>query len=349
MSRYLCAVLAAFALLVAGCTDTAPPEPEQQNIRPAKLLRVTRGEGRIVYDFTARIEALQSVDLSFEVGGVLRESPVREGETVQDGGLIAALDPVEFQLEVREAEVELQQATQDLNRKQQVLADYAIARSQVEDAAAEVDLRKVRLRQARERLSDSRIYAPFNAYVSQRYMDNFVNVQSGKPVVRLLDLNQLLVVMSVPENLVATASPGEILGSWVEFSFAPDREFEIVYHENRGEADSVAQTYEVSFVMDNPDDLNILPGMTATARVSVRNSLGEVMLVPASALVPTAEGALSVWVVDAATDEVEQRRIETSAPGQAGVPVTAGLQEGEQIVVSGASQLQEGMRIRALP
>ena len=52
------------------------------------------------------------------------------------------------------------------------------------------------------------MYAPFDAYVSRRFIDNFVNVDPGAPIVRLLDLNKLLVVTSITENLVATGNAG---------------------------------------------------------------------------------------------------------------------------------------------
>ena len=64
------------------------------------------------YNFTARLEALQSVDLSFEVGGPLREVFVREGESIQAGASVASLDPTEFKLAVQEATVQLQLAAQ---------------------------------------------------------------------------------------------------------------------------------------------------------------------------------------------------------------------------------------------
>jgi len=154
--------------------------------------------------------------------------------------------------------------------------------------------------------------------------------------------------MNIPENLIATTGADEISRAWVEFSFAPGRQFEMSYYENRGEAESLAQTYEVSFVMDNPDGLNLLPGMTASATIEMKKTNDASILLPSSSLVPTPDNKLAVWVFDPVTQIVNRRVIESGAPTQAGVPVTGGLQTGEQIVVAGSSQLQEGMQVRPL-
>lgn len=333
-------------LLIAACSDRTPPPPEDQHIRPAKLMTVTSETEYTLYEFTGRIEAFQSIDVSFEVGGPMEQLDVREGETIAAGALIAAIEPTEFQLAVQEAEVQLKLAAQDLSRKQKVLAENGIAKSVVDDAQSHYELQSVRLRQAKERLDDTKIHAPFEAYVSRRYLDNHVNVAPGQPIVRLHDLNQLLVVISSPENLLATVTPDQVVRNWAEFSFAPGRMFDIVYHENRGEADALAQTYEVSFTMANPEELNILPGMTAAVKVQLRGAEEGTILIPASALVPGSDNSLSVWVYDPETQLVNRRPIVTAAPTQTGVPVTGGLSRGERIVVAGASQLQEGMKVR---
>lgn len=338
--------IAVILTLGTACSDRAPPEPEQQQVRPAKLMTVESSTDSELLVFTARIEALQAIDMSFEVGGPLQQFPVREGETVKAGALLAALDPTDFTLVAREAEIQLKIARQDLDRKREVLKENGIAKSQVEDAETNYDLQRVRFDRARERLKESKIYAPFDAYVSRRYVDNFVIVNPGEPVVRLLDLNRLLVVMSITESLVATVTPDQLLEAWVQFSFAPGRQFDMTFHENRGEADSLAQTYEVSFIMDNPSDLNILPGMTAAAMILIKNNSESSFILPASAVVPTPDGELSVWVYDPATSEISRRIIQTGAPVHAGVPVTAGLRTGEQVVVAGAGQLQTGMKVR---
>lgn len=334
--------------LVSACSDRSPPDPVPQQVRPAKLMTVESNTDSQLLVFAARIEALQAIDMSFEVSGPLQEFPVREGETVAAGALLAALDPTDFHLEAREAETELKLARLDLDRKREILKKNGIAKSQVEDAEASFELQQVRLDKARERLKESRIYAPFDAYVSRRYIDNFVNIDSGAPIVRLLDLNKLLVVTSITENLVATVTPDQILRSWVQFSFAPDRQFDIGLHENRGEADSLAQTYEVSFIMDNPADLNILPGMTAAVMILIKDNSQSSFILPASAVVPTPEGELAVWVYDPESQEVSRRIIQTLAPVQNGVPVIGGLEDGEQVVVAGAGQLQAGMKVRPI-
>ena len=101
--------------------------------------------------------------------------------------------------------------------------------------------------------------------------------------------------------------------------------------------------------MPNPQGLNLLPGMTASARLEMKQPGEVAILLPSSALMPTPDNKLAVWIYDPMTQLVTRRIIETGAPTQTGVPVTSGLQEGEQIVVAGASQLQEGMKVRPLP
>jgi len=334
---------------LAGCDPGNPNiRANTEVLRPAKIMTVTNAGEEVFHEFPARIEALQTVDISFEVGGPLAELPIREGETVSRGALVAALDATDFQLAVREAEVQLKLAAQDLNRKRKVLRENGIAKSQVEDARSLYELQKVRLSKARERLQDSRIESPFDAFVARRFFDRHVNIGPGEPVARLLDTSQLQVVFNAPEQLLARTRPESLIRAWAEFSFAPGEEFELTYYENRGEADPLAQTYEISLIMHNPASWNILPGMTATARLKLHGSGIGTILIPASAIVPAPDGTLSVWVYAPDTQRVFQRRIEPGLPQGDGIPVSAGLEPGDQIIVTGANHLQAGMQVQPL-
>ena len=344
-----CWVLAALSLLL-GCAERSEPEPVDQSVRPARIFIVQDTAQTLDYRFVGRVEAVRTVDMTFEVSGPLRQLPVREGEIIPQGALVAALDTTDFELAVREAEVQLQLARQDLERKRQVLAQRGIARSVVDDAKSNFDLQRVRLEKAREQLDDARLIAPFEAYVARRYVDNFVTVRAGEKIVRLNDPQRLLVVANVPESLFATATQNQVLSMHAEFDFAPGEQFLLEIYENRGEADQLARTYEVSLIMQRPQRWNILPGMTASVIVRLKDAAPETasVLIPTSALVNDGDDQFHVWVFDPDSETVSRRDVTVDVPRQGGIPVTSGLRGGEMIVATGASQLTPGMRVRML-
>ena len=340
----------AAAVLLAGCEARTEPDVADQSIRPAKLIVARAGGAATVHEFVARVEAAQSIDLSFEVDGVLAELPVREGQTIERGELVAALDPKDFQLAVREAELEVQLAGQDLDRKLKLLEQNGIAASLVQDARSRHQLQQVRLEQRREALAKSRIVAPFDAHVARRHLDNFVQVSATDPVVRLNDLRELQVVAGIPEQLLVTVNTDRVAGLAAVFPFAPERSFPLTYRENRGEADAVAQTYEVSFAMRRPAEFNVLPGMTAAVRATLRPPADATNLVrlPVNALVSGPDKKLFVWLFNPDSQGVSKRAVRVGTPDAGGIPVLSGLSGGEVVVATGANQLREGMRVRPL-
>ncbi|MFP6835575.1 MAG: efflux RND transporter periplasmic adaptor subunit [Pseudomonadales bacterium] len=342
-------VVPLLAVLLCACEPVAELVVKDQSVRPARIFRVVQEGATIKHEFVARIEAARTVDVSFEVSGPLAGLPVLEGQSVRAGALIAELDPTDFLLAVREAEVQLKLARQDLKRKRKLLTDRGISRSDVDSAQASFDLRSVHLAQAREALADTRIRAPFDAYVSQRFTDGHVNVRAGDRIIRLSDLNELFVVASVPESLLATATD-RVLGIHARFGFLPEQRFELEFRENRGEADAVAQTYEMTFAMPRPESVNILPGMTATLELELgaEPGSGQRINIPTSALIASADKGFIVWIYDPQSHLVEQRSVKVGPAAGRGVSVVSGLRGGELVVASGASQLQRGMKIQVL-
>jgi RND family efflux transporter MFP subunit len=342
-------VLLTIAVL-AGCEDRTEPPVKDQSVRPARIFQVVAEGAATVYEFVGRVEAAQTVDVSFEVSGPLAQLPVREGQTVPAGSLIAALDPTDFLLAVREAEVQLRLAAADFKRKRQLLADRGISRSVVDDARATYELRQVHVTQAKEALADSKIYAPFSAYIARRFTDNHVNVTPEDNIARLTDLAELLIRTNMPESILATATEERVLSREARFSFAPDQRFPLEFRENTGEADAVAQTYQVTFAMPRPQEWNILPGMSATVSLELAAEDQDLsgVRIPTTALIGDSAGGFFVWVFDAGSGGVEKRPVDVGPASGAGVPIRDGLRDGELIVAAGASGLRTGMHVRML-
>ncbi len=337
-------------LLLAACEPEPPLPPDTQIERVARVMQVQSTVTSRLLEFVGQVEASQIVDLKFEVAGTLQVIKAREGETVRAGTLVAALDKREFELAVREAEVQRQLAKQDLDRKTALLEKRVISQAVVDDAMALHELRSVHLDQARKNLTETEIRAPFDAYVVNRFLDNHGVVQTGNAVARIADLKELLVSVNVPEALLATIPQTEVASITARFPFIKGEAFPLTYRENRGEADPVAQTYLVTFSMNTPAHWNILPGMTANVMVMLGDDLNAAtsVLVPAGAVVSTPEGEFAVWAVDRESGAVQRLVVTVEADASGSFRVTKGLKGGEWIVAAGAHLVQPGMRIRPL-
>src|SRR5690606_20243895 len=81
-------------LIVLGCAqDDATPT---QIVRPVKTMIVAAGEDVHLRSFPGTVDAARRVELAFQVSGLLVTLPVKEGQRVNKGDLVAQLRQDEF-------------------------------------------------------------------------------------------------------------------------------------------------------------------------------------------------------------------------------------------------------------
>src|SRR5215471_20270505 len=102
------AVTSAIVCLLAGCSRKEPARPEA--VRPVKTMTVTAGATQDTRSFPGVVDASQRADLAFQVPGVLDCLPVKEGQTIARGQVIAQLRRDEFQARLETAQGQLDQA-----------------------------------------------------------------------------------------------------------------------------------------------------------------------------------------------------------------------------------------------
>jgi RND family efflux transporter MFP subunit len=95
-------------LLAAGCSgqDSAPSDVA----RPVKTIVVAAGGEPHTRTFPGKVEASKRVELAFQVPGLLVKLPVKEGQSVAKGEVIAQLRQDEFQARLKALQGQLDQA-----------------------------------------------------------------------------------------------------------------------------------------------------------------------------------------------------------------------------------------------
>lgn len=104
----------ALSLILLGGACSRQDAPPAEIVRPVKTLVVTPGEDARVRTFPGRVEASNKVELAFQVPGILVSLPVREGQQVTKGQVVAQLRQDEFQARLKNFQSQLDRARADL-------------------------------------------------------------------------------------------------------------------------------------------------------------------------------------------------------------------------------------------
>jgi len=342
--------LACFVL--AGCGKEEAPV-ESKAPRPVKTIVLADSGGSAVRQYPGRVRAASRADLSFEVAGKLLELPVKEGQVIEKGELVARLDDRDLSSDLKSAKAESDNAAANFARGAKLVKDGFISKTDFDKLSSQRDVTAAALTRAEKAVEDTRLLAPFSGRVASRLVENFQDVQAKQPIVRLQDIEQLEIVVDIPENrAIRIREDGrETAKVHAIFEAAPGREFPLTIKEFSTEANPETQTFEVVLSMPQPEGLLLLPGMTAMVWAE-SSEAGEdastnTFVLPAAALFADETGKSHVWVVDTQNNTVQRRAVQTGKlSGTAEIGVTGGLKAGEMVAVSAVSRLREGMEIQ---
>lgn len=340
----LCAVL-----ILSGCQEQTTAKEEV--IRPIRAIQVGTHEEFSERKFPGRAAASDAVTLAFEVPGKLNEIPVSVGDFVKKGDVLAFLDDRDFQNALNQAKAELKRAQAQYERMRNALADNAVSRQDVTNAEAAYDSAKAVVEIQQKALDDTRLLAPYDAVITEKLVQSFGNVVAKQPAIRLINPAHIEMEVDIPEDLISFVREGMEIN--VTFDVFPNTLITSTISEISSEASQATRTYPVTLMMDQPEDIKILPGMSGTAWREVEQTnatLPEDLLgfnVPITAVLSETDGKTYVWVIDQDTGAVRRVEIETGTVTRTGVLVK-GLNGGEFIATAGVNSLIEGQKVRMI-
>ena len=340
-------VMLAGLFLLAGCEKKKGEAPPP--VRPVKTMLLVDEAATIGKEYPAEIRPDKWAYISFQVSGKLIELPIKRGDRVTKGQLLAKLDPRDFQNELDASRARLDQAQAYRDRIAEAVKTGAVAEQDLTDAEAQLDVAKANVRIKTKTLDDSEVRAPFAGVVAERYVENFQEVAAKQHIFNLQYIERLEVVINVPEQDVLTAERGNPGRFAATFDKIPDRKYDLEIKEFSTQADETTQTYKLRLVMLAPEDALVLPGMTATVIWHRPAAAANLFIVPASAVLSKQKDKPLVWVIDTKSMTVSAREVQIGQVVEKDkIEITGGLKAGETIAASAVHHLREGMKVRKM-
>jgi len=338
-----------------GSVGTAPMAQEKlattttvSEVVTVPLAAAVSANNNVQRVFVGRLEPLRVVDLAFQISGQILELPVSAGEGLKKGELIASLDKADFELALARAQASFDLATSEFKRSEELANRGAASEARLDAAKAQLVQSEVSLREAERRLAQTRIEAPFDALVGRIFAEAYSNTTPAAAIVRLQDVSEMRVYISLPEEVAALArTRAKDLSITATFPAASGYNAELILREFVTEADPVAQTYVVEFAIAGELDPRLLPGMTANVTAGLEASGGtSSVVIPVTAIDTTSAPEPRVWIFDESSGTVRPRTVRLGLPSENTIVVLNGLTAGQSVVSGGWWKLTDGMKIR---
>ncbi len=354
----LCVLVTVLSLTV-GCARKADEEEATPAEVPTITAEVARVERKTLVDtlvVRGTIAALPNADVKVSalVAGRVNAVSVAEGDSVNEGQVVAELDrrPLDDQrrqavASVDQAKAQIENARLNLQRNQQLFDRGIAAGKEVEDARAQMASTQSALEQANAALSTvdrnierTSVQSPIAGQVVKRMVSvgEQVDGTAAQPIVEIANVDRVELAANVPAEHLARIKIGQTVT--VTSDTYADRAFPGAVIAISPVVDSTTNSALVRIRITNGERL-LKVGMFAEAHVALTQH-PNTLIVPPPALVRDARGA-AVYVVTGDTAQRTEVKVGIEQPDA--VEILSGLTEGQSVLTTSVYGLGEKAKL----
>ncbi len=350
MNRFLIGMCVATICIVSACKKSV--ESKVSLPKSVKIEQV-RNLASITRSYTGSVQANQSSKLAFKMGGLILNTHVASGDKVRTGDLLIELDPQEVVLDCNAKKVAMATQYEALKRAERLYERNAISKQEYETTQASYESAKSAYEIAERNVNDTKIYAPFNGFILDKFVNRYDRVVAGTAVLEIVNPKDLEIRFTVPESNALYFTPETKL--FVEFDTYQGKLFKCKLKQLiSASPDGAGIPFKLEIV-DPEFDLStyrVAVGFSCNVIANVVNSqFNGLYSLPISAVVPAATGNDTyIMVYNSASGTVKKVMVELSPIVVEGgrVAVKAALTPTDNVVVAGASLLNDGQKVSVL-
>lgn len=279
-----------------------------------------------------------SLEVVSEVTGKIVNKKVIEGHNVKKGDILAVIDKRDYQNAYDSALASYESALSTQKRLKALVAKKFVTQSQLDDTVARVKTSKADFENSKLNLQRCTIRSPIKGIVDRVHIENGTYLNSGDPIVQVLQIDQLKIEVGIPESDVDAVRKLKSFDMTIDALGGQSYTGE--YHYLYKTADSMARLYNLEIKVDNPNG-RILPDMFVRVSI-IKNQDPDGIAVPMYSLV-TLNKKIGVYVE--ADKMVSFRPVSPGFQDGWKTQIPQGLNPGEHIVVVGHRIIKDGEKV----
>ena len=287
----------------------------------------------ITKKFPGKLLPVEQSQLAFEIPGKINNVYVDVGDSVKKGQVLAKLDDREASAQLNQAKAAYELSKQILERFENLRQQGHISVQDLDKARSDYIIAKSQFEFFEVKLQQTNLIAPFNGVIQSRFLDTGTVINSGIPILEIIDSNYVEAHISVPVIYLKDMEIGK------EYNFEFDGEiikavFSKLAPMSPGGSDSRLAIFKFNKFFN--------PGSIANLEMKITENLRGTW-VPLKSLSQSDQGLWSVYTIE--NNIVVKDLIEIIYFEDDYAYVRGTLKNNDLIVLGGASKIIEGKRI----
>ena len=286
---------------------------------------------KITREFPGKLLPAQQSNLAFEIPGKINVINVDIGDAVKKGQILAELDDREATAQLKQAKARYDLALQILNRYKDLRSEGHISIQDLDNANSEELVAKSQYEFFKVKLEQTKLIAPFDGVIQNRYLDTGSVINGGIPIVEILGSKNVEAHISIPLKFIDKL----IIGNFYDFTIGNKKSkgvLERLAPMTPGGSDNRLAIFNFDTFFD--------PGSIAELKLSL-NVEGRGTWVPIKSLSQSEQGIWAIYTINeekvVVRDLVEILYFEGEY-----AYVNGTLNDGDLIVLGGAQKIIEG-------
>jgi membrane fusion protein, multidrug efflux system len=315
--------------------DEAKPASTVPSVR---VVAFETSERNATITVRGRTQSLHAVDVRAEIDGTVKAIHFDKGQKVRKGDVLCEIDLNDRGAKVSQMNAMVAQTAKELEVAQELYKEGFRSKTQLAQSQASYEAAKAGASTMDVQLANTRIRAPWDGYIDDRYVDVGDYMRAGDKCEMVIAPEPFLAVGAVNEREVGQVSIGDpavaklVTGETVagKVSFVADR------------ADQTTRTFRVEVTLPNPD-AKLRDGVSADIAIPVKKV--PAMKISPGILVLDDHGEMGVRVVQAGIVRFLPVQIVSDAPDGMWI---AGVPDRTTVITVGQEFVTDGERVKSV-
>ena len=330
---YRIPVITMAALLIVSCNSEKKDQTTTQDQKvQVKVETVTSQDVEQTSEFTATVEASVTNKIAPQMAVRIDKVFAEVGDKVRKGQKLAQMD----QSNLMQSKVQMENIEAEFKRLDELYKIGGVSKSQWEAQKTSLEIAKTSYRNLSE---NTQLLSPINGVVTARNYDSGDMFSMGTPIFVVEEIRPVKLLVNISETLFTQVKKGMPVD--VKLDVYGDETFagkvSLVYPS----IDSQTRTFPVEITVANNDE-RVRPGMFA--RVTINFGVKQNVVVPDLAIVKQS-GSGDRYIYVYKDGKVSYNKVELGRRMGDKYELISGVENGDQVVVTGQSRLNDGMEV----